>query len=103
MLKYYAGEKSLIIGSPMGDREQFWAERGTPFRLPNSGFLVRYATAYHDWANGCKEHPYCYTQVLIHGVPAGSLSPSHIIEPAYADYAAGRDVVMEWIYELELP
>lgn len=103
LLKYYGGEKASIIGSPMGDREQFWAERGMTFRLPNAGFLVNYATGYHDWANGCAEHPYCFTQVLIHGVPAGSLVPSYIIEPKYSDYAAGRDVVMEWVYQHELP
>ncbi len=53
--------------------------------------------------NGCEDHPYCYTQVLKHGVAAGNLTPSQIIEPDYADYAAGRDVVMEWVYERELP
>lgn len=79
LLKYYGGEKAAIIGSPMGDREQFWAERGLTFRLPNAGFAVSYATGYHDWANGCAEHPYCFTQVLIHGVKAGSLTPSHIV------------------------
>ena len=93
MLKYYGGEKSSIIGSPMGDREHFWTERGMDFQLPNSGFGVGYATGYHDWANGCEEHPYCHTQALIHGVKAGSLAPSPIIEPEYSDYAAGRDVV----------
>lgn len=103
LLKYYGGEKSSIIGSPMGDREQFWAERGMTFRLPNAGFVVSYATGYHDWANGCVEHPYCFTQVLIHGVKAGSLTPVHTVEPEYSDYAVGWDVVMEWVYQQELP
>ncbi len=103
LLKYYGGEKSSIIGTPMGDREQYWDERGLPFQLPNSGFGVGYATGYHDWENGCTEHPYCYTQVVKHGVAAGSLTPDHLIEPEYADYAAGKDVVMEWVYQQELP
>jgi hypothetical protein len=102
LLKYYGGEKSSIIGSPMGGREQYWGEYGMPFLLPNSGFQILYATGYHDLANGCEEHPYCFTQVLEHGVAAGSLTPDHIIEPEYADYAAGRDVVMEWVYQQEL-
>ena len=103
LLKYYGGEKTMIIGAPMGDREQYWGERGLPFVLPNSGFSVGYATGYYDWANGCEDHPYCYTQFLKHGVAAGSLTPSHMIEPTYADYAAGRDIVMEWVYQQELP
>ena len=101
LLKYYGGEKVSIIGSPMGDREQYWSEWGRDFRLPNSDFKVTYTTGYHDWANGCEEHPYCFTQVIKHGVKAGSLTPDQIIEPEYADYAAGRDVVMEWIYQNE--
>lgn len=103
LLKYYGGEKTSLIGSPMGDREQFWAERGLDFILPSSGFRIGYATGYHDWADGCEEHPYCYTPYLKHGVKAGSLTPDHIIEPLYADYAAGRDVIMDWIDEQEQP
>lgn len=103
MLKFYGSERASIIGAPMGDREQFWAERGLPFRLPNSGFQVNYATGFHDWANGCTEHPYCYTPAVKHGVAAGSLTPSRILEPDYADYAAGRDIAMEWIFQQELP
>ena len=101
LLKFYGDAKSIIIGQPMGDREHYWTETGKSFRLPNSGFRMGYATGYHDWANGCEEHPYCFTQVLKHGVKAGSLAPVHTIEPDYADYAAGRDVVMEWIYQQE--
>ena len=103
LLKYYGGEKAIIVGSPMGDREQYWSEWGLDFILPNSGFRVVYTTGYHDWENGCEDHPYCFTPVLKHGVAAGSLMPTKIIEPTYAEYAAGRDVVMEWIYEQETP
>ena len=97
LLKYYGGEKSVIVGAPMGDREQFWAESGMAFRLPNSGYRINYATGYHDWAAGCEGHPYCFAQNLIHGVPAGSLAPAVVIEPTYADYASGHDIVMDWI------
>ena len=103
MLKYYGGTKAVMVGTPMGGREQYWAEWGVDFRLPNSDFKVVYATGYHDWANGCTEHPYCFTQVLKHGVAAGSLAPDQLVEPTYAEYAAGRDVVMEWIFQQELP
>lgn len=103
MLKHYGGPRVAMIGTPMGDREQFWAEWGMDFRLPNSGYRVIYTTGYHDWANGCAEHPYCFPQVVKYGVAADSLAPDHHIEPTYADYAAGRDVLMEWVYQQELP
>ena len=102
-LKHHGGEKTLVVGAPMGDRAQFWAEWGLPFRLPNAGWAVVYTTGYHDWADGCDDHPYCFTQVLKHGVAAGDFTPEHIIEPTYADYAAGRDVVMDWIDQQETP
>ena len=97
MLKYYGGDKSMIVGTSMGDRAQFWAERGLPFELPNSKFYINYATGYHDWENGCTGHPYCYTLNEIHEVPAGSLEPVRLIDPTFADYAAGIDPIMDWI------
>ncbi len=97
MAKYYSGDKALIIGETMGDRAQFWAETGMTFRLPNSQYYVNYATGYHDWENGCKGEPYCFTLNEMHEVPAGSLAPQVLLAPTYAEFASGRDVVMEWV------
>lgn len=97
MLKYYAGDKALIVGEPMGDREQFWAERGTDFRLPNSGYYVNYATGYHDWEKGCKGERYCFTMNVKHEVPAGSLAPNVLLTQTFDSYRQGEDVVMDWI------
>ncbi|WDI31269.1 hypothetical protein PUV54_15060 [Hyphococcus flavus] len=104
-LKYYGGEKSVIIGEQNGDREQFWAERGPlPFELPNSGFSINYSTGYHDWANGCADrHEYCFTQNIIHEVPAGSLAPDVMIAPTFADYASGGDLIMNYILSAQAP
>lgn len=97
MLKYYAGDRGVIIGEQMGDREQFWAERGTSFRLPNSGYYINYATGYHDWENGCKGEPYCYTMNEMYEVPAGSLAPAVTIPLSFAEFQRGEDVVMDWV------
>ena len=101
-LKHYGGDKAVIIGSPMGDDEQFWAETGFPFKLPNTKFRISYATGYHDWENGCTgKHEYCFDQNLIHEVPAGSLAPSILLDPTYADYASGRDIIMDYLFAAE--
>lgn len=97
MLKYYSGDRGVIIGEQLGDREQFWAERGSSFQLPNSGYHINYATGYHDWENGCKGEPYCYTMNEMYEVPAGSLDPEVLLPQDFASYAQGKDVVMEWI------
>lgn len=99
MLKYYSGDRGLIIGEQMGDREQFWAERGTRFRLPNSGYSINYATGYHDWEAGCKGEPYCYTMNEMHEVPAGILAPEIALPQDFENYRRGEDVVMNWISE----
>ncbi|NRA28846.1 MAG: hypothetical protein HRU11_01185 [Parvularculaceae bacterium] len=97
MLKYYAGDRGMIIGEQMGDREKFWAERGGDFRLPNSAYYVNYATGYHDWEKGCKGEPYCYTMNEMYEVPAGSLSPTVPLPLDFESYRRGEDVVMDWI------
>lgn len=98
LLKHHGGKKSVIVGERLGDREQFWAETGLPFALPNSGYAINYATGYHDWERGCAgRHEYCFDLNLLHEVPAGSLSPNVPLAPTFADYASGRDVVLEWI------
>ncbi|MEM9619934.1 MAG: hypothetical protein AAF936_18420 [Pseudomonadota bacterium] len=97
LLKYYSGDRGVIIGEQMGDREQFWAERGSDFRLPNSGYYINYATGYHDWENGCKGEPYCYTMNEIHEVPAGSLAPEIALPQDFESYRRGEDVVMNWV------
>ncbi|MCI5046689.1 MAG: hypothetical protein MRY59_04230, partial [Aquisalinus sp.] len=100
MLKYYAGDRSIIIGEQMGDREQFWAERGPwSFQLPNSGYYVNFATGYHDWEKGCKGEKFCYTMNEMYEVPAGSLSPAVSLPQDFESYVRGDDVVMNWIAE----
>lgn len=91
----------MIVGAPMGDREQYWGEYGLDFILPNSGFKVSYATGYHKWENWCEDHFYCFTQLLKHAVAAGSLAPDQSIKPTNVDYSAGRDVVVGSVYERE--
>ena len=97
LLKYYSGDRGVIIGEQMGDLEQFWAERGTSFRLPNSGYHINYATGYHDWENGCKGVRYCYTMNEIHEAPAGLLSPDIMLPQDFDNYRRGEDVVMNWV------
>ncbi len=51
ILKHRLGARLGLIGEEMGDGLTFFAEGGT-IELPCSGAVVRYATAFHDWAGG---------------------------------------------------
>ena len=51
ILKHRLGERLVLIGEEMGDVLTFFAEGGT-LDLSSSGAVVRYSSAFHDWAGG---------------------------------------------------
>lgn len=51
LLKHRLGERLELIGEEMGDGLTFFAEGGS-MELPDSGAVVRYSSAFHDWASG---------------------------------------------------
>lgn len=100
-LKYFSGGRGVQLGEPMGDRGQMWGE-GDIAILPNSKIAVRYATGYHDWEKGCRleQITYCFLPNYIYGAAPGPLDPQVEVRPAFGDYAAGRDPVMEEVLKL---
>jgi hypothetical protein len=100
LLKQYGGDRTVILGEPMGDHPRFWAESSDLFMLPNSGYRISYATGYHDWAKGCADtHQYCFTPNHRYEADIGNLDLDIAVAPSYKEYAAGRDVVMERIMQ----
>jgi hypothetical protein len=51
ILKHRLGTRLKIIGEEMGDGLTFFAEGGT-IDLSTGGAVVRYSSAFHDWAEG---------------------------------------------------
>lgn len=51
ILKHRLGARLSLIGEEMGDGLTFFAEGGT-LDLATGGAVVRYSTAFHDWAEG---------------------------------------------------
>jgi hypothetical protein len=88
----YAFQK--MVGESVGDRDQYWAERGERLRLPNSGIQIGYATAMHDSVHECYNPARCYWLDFVYGVPAGTLEPDKRITWAFTDYAKGQDTVL---------
>ena len=98
LLKQNAPEQVLIVGEAMGDRPQFWAERGKPFILPNSNYWIGYSTGFHDWIEGCAStHTYCFPPNKKWEKRIDDLQVDHALTPSYAEYASGRDFVMDWV------
>ncbi|WP_424832652.1 hypothetical protein [Ruegeria sp.] len=85
ILKHRLGNRLKLIGEEMGDGLTFFAEGGL-LDLPNSGAVVRYSSAFHDWRNGTFDEttpPEIARQI----VPAGALNLDRewVVGPADED------------------
>ena len=91
-LKHFGKGKVVLVGEPLGDRPQFWAE-GRTFKLPNSGLDVQWTVSYHDWENGCSiwQLLICHPLNYLTGVAAGSLEADVPLSQSFADYRIGID------------
>jgi hypothetical protein len=93
LLKGAAPERTKFVGEHPADAPAFWAEGGnvtTPAGIP-----LRYNDGFHDWASGCRELSRCFWPVVYHGTAIGSLAPDIPVAMRYADFAAGRDPVLD--------
>ncbi|WLR95346.1 peptidase S41 [Shinella zoogloeoides] len=99
MLKGNGRERVTFIGEPMGDGGQFWAEGGK-ITLPHSKVVVRYSTEFEDYETGCTDFRLCYWATVAFGPRGISISPDIMIDLTFAEYAEGRDPVLEKAVEL---
>lgn len=94
-LKQAGGDKVVIVGEPIGDRLEFWAEGG--FReLPGNGAKLLLATERHNYQTGCPEAD-CHASIREHPIRVSSLQPEIAAPMAFAAFRAGRDPAMEAI------
>lgn len=98
LLRQHGGENVLLVGEQMGDAETFWSE-GVPFDLPNSH--IRVSPALWKWSldEPCTDVARCYFAASILGPRRVTLEPDVEVKVAFADYAAGRDPVLETVLQ----
>jgi hypothetical protein len=72
--------RAVLAGEPTGARPNGYQENDG-MRLPNSGIEVGFSTRYYRFQD--EDTP--------------GVLPDQRIEPTWADYAAGRDPVLEWV------
>lgn len=77
---------AILVGEPIGERPNSYSENDE-MTLPNSRLVVSYSTRYY--------------QFLDEDVPA--VLPDEHIEVTWANFRAGRDAVMDWIFSRPLP
>lgn len=94
-LKQAAGDRLTIVGEPIGDRLEFWAE-GDMVRLPGAGAMLLYATERHNYMTGCPEAD-CHAAIRDHPIRVATLQPNILTPLRFEDFIAGRDPAMEAI------
>ena len=96
-----APDQVFLVGEPIGDRLQFWAE-GWAFELPNSRFRARFSTGFYDLQNGCEGIFRCHCGSL-HLMPilVDDLDIDFEAPMTFAAYASGHDPAVEAILNLE--
>jgi len=101
MAKEAAPAQTRLVGEPIGDRLQFWAE-GWWYSLPNSGFRARYSTGFYDLQNGCEGLFICpWGSLHIFPVIVDDLDIDIPAPMNWDAYVAGRDPAMEAIRAIE--
>jgi hypothetical protein len=100
-LKQAGGERVTIVGEPVGDRLEYWAE-GSLLELPDSGGVLLYATERHDYRTGCPEAD-CHDPIRRHPIRVASLAPDIPAPLTFAAYRAGRDPAMDAVQEALAP
>jgi hypothetical protein len=98
--RHFLGSRAHIVGEPVGDHNPFWTDGGPPLVLRNSRIAIGHAFFKQDWANGCREPTLCNPLQWLYGVAAGDLTPEVRIGWTFADYAAGRDTVLDRALDL---
>lgn len=93
-VKQSGGERVTILGTPVGDRMQFFAE-GRSGCLPNYPLCVGYATGKHDYQKFCGNLRSCFWVNYLYPIRIASLAPDVPIELSIEDWRKGRDPVYE--------
>ncbi|HEX6589017.1 MAG TPA: hypothetical protein VF039_08340 [Longimicrobiales bacterium] len=91
-LKQAAGDRLTIVGAPVGDDLEFYAE-GDLLVLPGDVLVTR-ATERHNYMTGCPEAD-CHGPIRANPIRIESLEPDVRPRFDYADVVAGRDPYME--------
>ncbi len=91
-LKQAAGDRLTIVGEPIGDRLEFWAE-GDIMTLPGLGAMLLYASERHNYMTGCPEAD-CHAAIREHPIRVRNLQPDLPVSLTWADFSAGRDPAM---------
>jgi hypothetical protein len=85
--------KATFVGEAVGDGLDFWSEGGN-LSLPNSGWVVHFANAFHSYSR--TEYP--ERKPYFADLSIDSLAPDYATGPSFEDYQSGRDPAMDLVF-----
>jgi hypothetical protein len=100
-LKQAGGNRVTIVGEPVGDRLDFWAEGGT-FTLPNSFLTVGFTNGRHVYNGPCRDLVQCYWVNYRFPVFVHTLAPDISAPLTFAAYRQNRDPAMDAVLAREV-
>ncbi|MEN1783976.1 MAG: hypothetical protein AAGF77_02455 [Bacteroidota bacterium] len=95
-IKYFPGNRLVIVGEQVGDNLKFWAE-GDYYTLPYSRIEIQDSKYEHDWKDNTFHFGRTFWFNALYGVPAKHLKVDKNISMSFEDYIALRDPILEWI------
>ncbi|MEQ1818211.1 MAG: hypothetical protein ABL871_06330 [Terricaulis sp.] len=99
-LKDAGGEQVVIVGEPVGDRLDFWAEGGS-FDLPNAFLQVHYASGRHVYNGPCTDRVTCFWLNERFPVRVRTLEPDIVAPLTFAAYRELRDPAIDAVLARE--
>jgi hypothetical protein len=93
-LKQAAPDRVRIVGEPVGDRLEFFAE-GRTTTLQHSGAVVLPATERHDYRAGCRQHTDCHAPVVARPIAVPTLEPDIAAPWTLDHWRRGLDPAMQ--------
>lgn len=94
-LKEAGGDRVVIVGEPVGDRLEFWAE-GDIVQLPWSGVALLFANERHNYQTGCPEED-CHGSIRRNPIRVAGVQPDIAAPMTVEAWIAGRDPALEAI------
>jgi hypothetical protein len=94
-LKQSGAGRVTIVGEPIGDHLEFWAE-GQLLELPVSKAVLLFATERHDYRTGCPQAD-CHDSIRRHPIRVRTLEPDVLAPITFADFRAGRDPALDTV------
>ena len=86
-----ASTEAVIVGEPVGDALDFWAEGGNVV-LSNSGLTLHYADRFHAYST--ETYPEFAPHLFI-DMSIPDLRPDVLVDASVAEFLAGRDPALE--------